>query len=77
MECDIAHVQLEPIPAGTNLKAIYDYSVLQAAALLYIAGQGQGDLKECTRIAQASIQDGRALAAWRRLHEFMHSVKSL
>ena len=77
VECDIAHVQLEPIPAGTNLKAIYDYSVLQAAALLYIAGQGQGDLKECTRIAQASIQDGRALAAWRRLHEFMHSVKSL
>lgn len=77
VECDIAHVQLDPIPAGTNLKAIYDYSVLQAAALLYIAGHGQGDLKECTHIAQASIQDGRALAAWRRLHEFMHSVKSL
>ena len=74
VSCDVPHVKLEPIPAGTNLRAIFDYTILQAAALLYVAGHGQGDLKQCAELARMSILNGKAAGAWHRLHAHMHKA---
>lgn len=77
VQCDLPSVKLEPIPAGTNLAAVFDYTILQAAALLHIAGHGHGNLKACADIARASIQNGHALSAWRQLSAFMHAEQNI
>ncbi|KOS13144.1 anthranilate phosphoribosyltransferase [Malassezia pachydermatis] len=67
--------KLEPIPTGTNLRAIFDYTVLQAAALLYVAGFGQGDKKVCAQLARDSITSGRALASLERMRTLMLNAR--
>lgn len=67
-------MQLEVIPAGTNLRALWDYTLLQAAALLYVAGLGDGDPLQCTALARASLVDGRALHALDHLRTLMQQL---
>ena len=68
--------QLEESPAGTNLRALWDYTLLQAAALLYVAGQGGGDPRACTALARQSLVTGRALHALDHLRTLMHQLRS-
>ncbi|WFD42165.1 anthranilate phosphoribosyltransferase [Malassezia psittaci] len=69
-------MNLAPIPAGVNLRAIYDYTLLQAASALYVAGFGEGDLKKCTQLARASISDGHALDSLRTLRIAMEKARA-
>ena len=57
------------IPAGARLRAIADYTLLQASALLYVAGKAN-TLPACVELAKTAMQDGSArdsLATFRRL----------
>lgn len=74
VDADDNETVLEPIPAGVNLGAIYDYTLLQAAAILAIAGYG--DLRECTRIARQTIESGNAKSSLDTLRNAMRSVRS-
>jgi len=67
--------KLEEIPAGTNLRALWDYTLLQAAALLYVAGQGGGDFQACTALARQSLLTGRALHALHHLRTLMDELR--
>lgn len=73
---DVPTATLAPIPAGTNVAAIMDYTVLQSAALLYVAGQGHGDLKACAELARTSLRSGRAMAALQQLRGLMLDAQS-
>ncbi|PWN39905.1 hypothetical protein IE81DRAFT_368722 [Ceraceosorus guamensis] len=53
---------LPAIPAGTRLKAVEDYTLLQASALLYVAGRAD-DLGSCVGLARQSIETGAARLA--------------
>ncbi|KAL9933725.1 hypothetical protein V8E36_007383 [Tilletia maclaganii] len=57
---------LPPIPQGTRLRALADYTLLQAAALLYVASAAP-TLQECTALARTSMRQGGARAALDRL----------
>ncbi len=54
--------KLADIPAGAHLRAIADYTLIQAAALLYVAGKGSS-LKRCVELARESMRSGQARAA--------------
>lgn len=49
---------LPPIPAGTRLSALRDYTLLQSSALLHVAGRGS--LKGCVELARKSMEAGGA-----------------
>lgn len=65
---------LVPVPAGVNLGAIRDYTLIQAAALAHVAGYGEGDLKKCVALATDSIASGAALSALRELRDSMQAA---
>ncbi|WFD02485.1 anthranilate phosphoribosyltransferase [Malassezia obtusa] len=73
---DAPSSRLEPIPAGVNLGAIYDYTLIQAASVLYIAGFGGGDLAQCTQLARESIRSGQARESLHALREAMLQARS-
>lgn len=73
---DAPEARLDPIPAGVNLGAIYDYTLLQTASVLYIAGFGNGNLAQCTQLARQSIQSGRAREALHALRMAMHQART-
>ncbi|WFD35700.1 anthranilate phosphoribosyltransferase [Malassezia cuniculi] len=73
VEADDSGAKLEPIPQGVNLGAIYDYTLLQAAALLAIAGHG--DLRECTRLARETVENGNAKVSLDTLRQAMRSAQ--
>jgi anthranilate phosphoribosyltransferase len=59
---------LPPIPKGARLRALADYTLLQAAALLHVAGHGK-TLPESVELARTSMRSGAArtaLEAFRR-----------
>lgn len=60
--------ELPPIPAGTHLRAVADYTLLQAAALLYVAGRDES-LPACVELARTSMRSGGARAALESLRE--------
>ncbi|WFD21496.1 anthranilate phosphoribosyltransferase [Malassezia equina] len=64
------------IPAGTYLRALWDYTLLQAAALLYVAGHGGGDPCRCTALARESLIGGGAMRALTHLRTLMHQLSS-
>ncbi|WFC94080.1 anthranilate phosphoribosyltransferase [Malassezia brasiliensis] len=76
VEADVPGLTLEPIPAGVNLGAIYDYTLIQAASALYIAGFGDGNLVQCTQLARESMRAGHAHASLCALREAMHNAKT-
>ena len=53
---------LPPIPAGVRLDAVADYTILQAAALLYV-GSYAPTLKDAAALARESMTGGGALRA--------------
>ncbi|KAK0526852.1 anthranilate phosphoribosyltransferase [Tilletia horrida] len=61
-----AEEPLPPIPRGTRLRALADYTLLQASALLYVASAAP-TLPECTELARKSMRGGGARAALDRL----------
>ncbi|KAE8269524.1 hypothetical protein A4X09_0g2830 [Tilletia walkeri] len=63
-----AEQPLPPIPQGTRLRALADYTLLQAAALLYVASAAP-TLPECTELARISMRKGGARAALDRLRQ--------
>ena len=63
---------LEPIPAGTDLRALFDYTLLQASALLHVAGRGE--LRACVELARDSLMSGRAQGALEALRTAMLRV---
>lgn len=76
VEPDSPATRLEPIPEGVNLGAIYDYTLIQAASVLYVAGFGNGDLKQCTELARESIRSGHAEQSLKALREAMLNARS-
>jgi anthranilate phosphoribosyltransferase len=57
-----------PIPAGAHLRAIADYTLIQSAALLHVAGKSSS-LKKCVELARESMRSGsarRALETFRK-----------
>ncbi|CAO1623036.1 unnamed protein product [Sympodiomycopsis kandeliae] len=62
---------LPPIPAGTHLEAIADYTILQTAALLYIGGYAD-DYHSAASLAKKSLNSGSAL---RSLQQFRKDAK--
>lgn len=54
--------ELPPIPAGTRLRALADYTLLQSSALLYVAGRA-ATLPQCVELARTSMRQGGARAA--------------
>ncbi|PWN47728.1 hypothetical protein IE53DRAFT_334955 [Violaceomyces palustris] len=67
---------LPEVPKGVRMKALEDYTVLQASALLYIGGFGS-DLKECASLARESMRGGGALEALRSFRrEALQAVES-
>ncbi|WFD29722.1 anthranilate phosphoribosyltransferase [Malassezia sp. CBS 17886] len=71
---DCPQASLEPIPAGTNLGALFDYTLIQAAAALCVGGFGGGDLKKCTELARASLLGGGAHATLQALRDAMNEA---
>ncbi|CAD6889669.1 unnamed protein product [Tilletia controversa] len=63
-----AEQPLPPIPTGTRLRALADYTLLQAAALLYVASAAS-TLPACTELARTSMRQGGARAALDRLRQ--------
>ncbi|KDN52453.1 hypothetical protein K437DRAFT_272483 [Tilletiaria anomala UBC 951] len=59
---------LPPIPANTHLRAIADYTLMQAAALIYVAGRAP-TLPACVHLARTAMQDGSAKAALERFEQ--------
>ncbi|KAK0554490.1 anthranilate phosphoribosyltransferase [Tilletia horrida] len=57
---------LPPVPKGTRLRALADYTLLQAAALLYVASAAP-TLPLATELARTSMRGGGARAALDRL----------
>lgn len=51
---------LPSIPAGADLRALLDYTLLQSSALLYIGGYAR-TLKEAVALARKSLNGGGAL----------------
>ena len=56
---------LPPIPAGTDLRAIADYTTLQTAALLFVGGYAS-NYKDATQLAKKSFNSGSALKSLER-----------
>lgn len=77
VDADDSEAKLEPIPTGVNLGAIYDYTLLQAGALLAVAGQGNGDLRECTNMARKAVENGDAKASLDTLRRAMRQVQNI
>lgn len=63
---------LPPVPAGTDLKAIRDYTLLQTAALLYVGGYAGDSYLEATRLARISMDSGAARKALRSFRLLAH-----
>lgn len=59
-----------PLPAGTHLKALATYTLLQSSALLYVAGKAS-TLKQAVNLAKGSARSGQARA---RLDSFRSLV---
>lgn len=51
-----------PLPAGTNIKALATYSLLQAAAVLYVT-KDVSTLKQAVELAKQSAREGKGRAA--------------
>lgn len=59
---------LPPIPKGTDLRAILDYTLLQTAALLYVGGYASS-FQHATSLARHSLNSGAALRSLESFRE--------
>lgn len=65
---------LPAIPAGADLVAIRDYTLLQTAALLYVGGYAGASYLEATRLAKHSMDNGAACQALRSFRLLAHQA---